>query len=126
MTGDRTAARPGQPWWPAGAGRGRDRYRSDDDPYRATMTSPQSDPVLTIRVAGDDDRAALRRLASLDGAGLPDGPAMLGELGGEPVAAVNLADGRVVADRSRAGSAMIAMLHLHRLEARVIGSIWGV
>jgi hypothetical protein len=50
---------------------------------------------------------------------------MLAEVGGEPVAAVGLADGDVIGHPLRSSAAIVGVLHLHRLEARLIGSIWG-
>jgi hypothetical protein len=84
--------------------------------------------ALTIRLAcvGDDDGPAVEQLAALDDARPPYGPVMLAELGGEPVAAVGIAHGEVVANRSRAGSAIVTLLQLHRLEIRLIGGIWGL
>jgi hypothetical protein len=84
------------------------------------------DSDLNIRVSTDDDDAAeLRRLAALDRAELPYGPVMLAELDGEPVAAMGIADGKTVADRSRAASWVMAMLSLRRLETRAIIAVFG-
>ena len=83
---------------------------------------------VTIRLSTADDARhdeALRRLAALGDGSPPQGLLALAELAGEPVAAVGLADGRTVADRSRAGAALLAVLQLHRLEVRLIGAIWG-
>jgi hypothetical protein len=51
-----------------------------------------------IRMAGDDDALALRRLAKLDSRAPLTGPILIGEIGGTPVAAVSLADDRTIAD----------------------------
>jgi len=83
---------------------------------------------VTIRLSSADDvrhDEALRRLASLGDGPLPQGPLALAELAGEPVAAVALADGRTVAERSSRGAALLPVLQLHRLQVRVIGAIWG-
>ncbi len=82
---------------------------------------------LTIRLSTDQDGddESIRRLASLEDAEPPRGPVMLAELQGEPVAAVGLADGTTVADRSRVSSWMLTLLTLRRLETRAIVAVWG-
>jgi hypothetical protein len=54
--------------------------------------------IYAIRVATDADAESLARLAALDSKTPLDGPVLVGELRGTPVAAVSVADGRVVAD----------------------------
>jgi hypothetical protein len=54
-----------------------------------------------------------------------DEPAVVAELDGEPVAALGLRDGDVVADPVYATSDLMALLHLRRLEARIIMSVFG-
>ena len=51
-----------------------------------------------IRMAGDDDALALRRLAKLDSRAPLAGPVLVGEIGGTPVAAISLIDDRTIAD----------------------------
>jgi hypothetical protein len=51
-----------------------------------------------IRLATDDDAAALRRLAALDSQRPLSGPVLVGEIGGATVAALSLSDGRTIAD----------------------------
>jgi hypothetical protein len=81
--------------------------------------------VRLSTVEGDDDEA-LRRLASLHDRPAPRGPVVLAEVEGRPVAAMSLADGEALADPSRSSSGILALLHLHRLEARLIAAVWGV
>ena len=50
---------------------------------------------------------------------------VLAEVDGEPVAALGIADGGVVADRFRASDAIVFLMRLHRLEVSLIGSVWG-
>jgi hypothetical protein len=59
----------------------------------ATTTTP-----IVIRLATEDDAAALRRLAQLDGARLPEGEMLVAEAGGELRAALRIADRAYVAD----------------------------
>ena len=58
------------------------------------------DPVLVRRAtAGDEKR--IRVLALLDDRRLPAGPYLVAEMGGEPVAAISLSSGDVVANPFR-------------------------
>jgi hypothetical protein len=54
--------------------------------------------AVTIRRARDDDEAALRRLADLDSTRVPEGPVLMAEIGGAPVAAVSVLSGESFAD----------------------------
>ncbi len=54
--------------------------------------------AVTIRRAGADDERGLRRLADLDSTRMPDGPLLLAEIAGEPVAAIAVASGESFAD----------------------------
>jgi len=54
--------------------------------------------AVTIRHAGADDESALRRLADLDSTRVPDGPILMAEISGEPVAAISVVSGESFAD----------------------------
>jgi hypothetical protein len=54
--------------------------------------------AVTIRRAGVDDEAALRRLADLDSTRVPDGPILMAELDGRAVAAISILSGESFAD----------------------------
>jgi hypothetical protein len=54
--------------------------------------------VVTIRRAGPDDEAALRRLAGLDSTRVPDGPVLMAEVDGRAVAAISVVSGESFAD----------------------------
>ena len=56
------------------------------------------DTSITIRLARDEDSVALRRLAQLDGAPLPEGEMLVAEADGEIRAALRIADSAYVAD----------------------------
>ena len=91
-----------------------------------SLTTSESE--LTVRLSlGDDDRdrGLLRRLAAHGGGLLPKSPVFFAELGGAPVAALSLTDGKLVADPLLATAAVVLLLHMRRFEARLIGSIWG-
>src|SRR5215208_4383547 len=53
---------------------------------------------VTIRPAAPDDEAALRRLADLDSTRVPDGPVLMAEIAGQPVAAISVLSGDSFAD----------------------------
>lgn len=61
-------------------------------------TDSHTDLALTIRSAGANDEAALRRLADLDSTRVPDGPVLIAELDGEPIAAISVLSGESFAD----------------------------
>src|SRR5215203_3913588 len=54
--------------------------------------------TVTIRQAGADDETALRRLAALDSTRVPDGPVLMAEIDGQPVAAISVLSGESFAD----------------------------
>jgi hypothetical protein len=56
---------------------------------------------------------------------LPQGPVMLAERGGEPVAAMSIADGRMLTDPHRVSSWVLTVLRLRRLETKAIISVFG-
>ena len=53
---------------------------------------------VTIRAATAHDEAALRRLADLDSTRVPDGPILMAEIAGRPVAAISVLSGDSFAD----------------------------
>jgi hypothetical protein len=54
--------------------------------------------AVTIRRAGSDDEAALRRLADLDSTRVPDGLVLMAEIDGRAVAAISILSGECFAD----------------------------
>ncbi len=76
-----------------------------------------SGPV-TIRMAGPEDTAAMRRVAALDSAPVPALPALLLEEGHEARAAVSLVDGAVVADPFHRTLELVALLELRADQVR--------
>ena len=85
------------------------------------------DPPVTLRLSPGDgaDAESIRSLASLDHGKSPAGPVVLAEMDGAPVAALGIGDGSLVADPVRAGKVTVFLMRLHRLEVRLIGSVWG-
>jgi len=73
---------------------------------------------LTLRLATSADQPALERLAELDDTTRPAEPILLGEIRRRPVAALSLADGRVIADPFTSTYELVELL---RLRARQMG-----
>jgi hypothetical protein len=65
-----------------------------------------------LRRATETDEQALRELAELDSQRPISGPALIGEIDGEPAAAVSLIDGRVIADPFKHTAVLTQMLHM--------------
>jgi hypothetical protein len=74
------------------------------------MTSTTTDSSITIRLATEDDTLALRRLAQLDGARLPEGELLLAEAEGEIRAALRIPDSAYVADPFYPSAELVGML----------------
>jgi hypothetical protein len=72
--------------------------------------------AISIRVAADPDDHPFPELT---------GPVLLAEEDGHPVAAVDLESGNFAEDSRLSSSGLIALLQLHRLEARLIGALVG-
>ena len=74
----------------------------------------------TIRLATNDDDAALRRLAEIDDRDpLVPGPVLVGELGGKPEVALSLTDGRAIANPFLPTAALLARV---RMRAGALGA----
>jgi hypothetical protein len=73
---------------------------------------------VTVRHATAADGAALTRLAALDSARPPAEPVLLAEVDGIPMAAVSLADGRVVADPFERTAELVELLRVRAAQAR--------
>ena len=65
-----------------------------------------------IHLATEEDSRALSRLAGLDSARPLQRPVLIGQIGGEPAAAISLADGRIVADPLRRPDHLLACLRV--------------
>ncbi|HEX8744923.1 MAG TPA: hypothetical protein VF712_17495 [Thermoleophilaceae bacterium] len=78
-------------------------------PVSGAMTAP-----VSIRRAGQHDAPALYRLAALDSAAPLTGEILLAEVGGEPLAALSLADGAAVADPFTPTAELVALLRMRR------------
>jgi hypothetical protein len=99
------------------------------------MSTATNDTTIVIRPAGEHDEAALRRLAQLDGARLPEGELLVAEAGGEVRAALRISDRAYVADPFWPSKELVRLLdvrarrlrqaHLGRAErARTRVGLW--
>ena len=99
------------------------------------MSTATHDTTILIRLAGEDDEPALRRLAQLDGARLPEGDLLVAEAGGELRAALRISDRAYVADPFWPSKELVRLLdvrarrlrqaHLGRVErARTRVGLW--
>jgi hypothetical protein len=75
--------------------------------------------TLTIRPAKPGDRSTIARLAALDSQEIPDGPLLLGEVGGEPWAAVSPDGAIALADPFRPSADVVSLLHARARQLRV-------
>ncbi len=87
-------------------------------PTRALAAEPFWAPIV-VRIATAGDRASLERLAALDSAERPAGPTLIGTLMQQPVAALSLSDGTVIADPFVDTRDIVELL---RLRARQLGA----
>src|SRR3954449_2417032 len=76
------------------------------------------DSTILIRRAADDDATALRRLAQLDGARLPDGDLLVAEAEGEIRAALRIDDSAYVADPFYASKELVGLLDVRAKRLR--------
>ena len=74
--------------------------------------------LLTIRSASPDDTGVLADLAGLDSAAPLHGDVLLAEGDGRPVAALELASGRAVADPFRYSDQAVGLLRLRADQLR--------
>jgi hypothetical protein len=67
---------------------------------------------ITVRRAVAGDRSELERLAALDSATMPRGPALVAEANSHMLAALPLGSGRPIADPFEPTAAVVALLQL--------------
>jgi hypothetical protein len=75
-----------------------ERYRLAKEARRAAAGSRDAYDCVIVRLAGETDSGALRRLAERDGRSAPRGPLLVAEVDGRLLAARSLADGKAIAD----------------------------
>jgi hypothetical protein len=72
---------------------------------------------ISIRIAGDRDRAQLVRLAQRDSTALPDGPVLVAEVDGVIRAAVAIEGGATVADPFHRTAELVSLLRARAEQA---------
>jgi hypothetical protein len=88
---------------------------------RKARRVPEADkvtPRFIVRLAEPDDESVLNRLAALDSCRLPDGPLLVGEMGGGIQAAVPIAGGRAIANPFVRTAELVTMLELRAQQLR--------
>jgi hypothetical protein len=86
-------------------------------PWETPMPAT-ADTTIVIRRAGAADGRVLARLAALDSARIPSADSLIAEADGVPVAALDLADGRVVADPFAPTADVVELLRLRAARVR--------
>ena len=76
------------------------------------------EPSVTLRMAREEDREALRRLAELDSSRVPATPMILAEVDGALLAATSVADGATVADPFAPTAQLVELLRLRAAHLR--------
>jgi hypothetical protein len=76
---------------------------------------------VTIRLARTDEAATLAHLAELDSALEPLAPALVAEVAGELLAAISLADGKLVANPFRPTADVVELLRARERQLRNVG-----
>lgn len=70
----------------------------------------RTERTITIRETNTGDAESLRRLAELDSTSLSDGPYLLAERDGVPLAAIELSAGSVIADPFQPTADLVGLL----------------
>jgi hypothetical protein len=71
---------------------------------------------VTVRRSAPGDESALARLASLDSASPPSGPALIAEADSRMLAALPLGSGRAIADPFEPTGDLVGLLELRRAQ----------
>jgi hypothetical protein len=80
--------------------------------HTAHQCSAGTSDEITIRLSGPEDRAAILRLANLDGRRPPSGDAILAIVSGELRAALPLGGGDAIADPFRPTTELVKLLRV--------------
>jgi hypothetical protein len=80
--------------------------------FTAHKRSAGASDEITIRLSSLDDRAAIQRLANLDGCRPPDGQAILAIVSGELRAALPVGGGDAIADPFRPTTELVKLLRV--------------
>ena len=97
------------------SGRGADSSRSG---LRQRGRSIGAENSITLRLALASDEHELARLAALDSSKTPARPVLLVLVNRQPLAAISLTDGTVVADPFQRTAELVELLHLSPTHSR--------
>ena len=75
---------------------------------------------VSVRIAGDDDAAAIRRVAALDGKRVPMGEVLVAEADSKVIAALSIDDGSRVADPFSWTSDVVALMEMRAAQLQAI------
>jgi hypothetical protein len=89
------------------------RKKTENALHRKPPMTLTDQPTIVIRAATAADGPVLTRLAALDSKRVPFGPTLIAEMDGEPVAAMSLRDGEVVADPFVRTAELVRLLQVH-------------
>lgn len=82
------------------------------------MLTPSQWNAMTIRPSGPEDRRRLADLAALDSARPFAGDALVAEVGGTPLAALELKSGRGIADPFAPTASLLDLLRIRAAQLR--------
>jgi hypothetical protein len=99
-----------------------ERIQNAERAQRASVSREEQErdhyPRVTVRLAGDGDVAAIRRLEELEGRHLPQEPTLVAEVEGRVLAARSLLTRKAVADPFSPTEALVELLDLRSLHLR--------
>jgi hypothetical protein len=72
------------------------------------------------------DAERIKRLAAVTASRPPEGPLLLAEVDGHPVAAIGIFDGHAITDPGQATLALRMHLALLRVQLRLTVAVWGI
>jgi hypothetical protein len=78
---------------------------------------------VAVRVARDEDAAAIRRVAALDGKSAPEGHVLVAEADHEVIAALSVDDGARVADPFRWTSDVVALMEMRAAQLQAADTV---
>jgi hypothetical protein len=91
--------------------------------FRVTAQTPRlPHERVIVRHATAADESALARLAALDSAQAPRGPALIAQAGNRPLAALPLGSGRPIADPFEPTAELVALLEFRAAQLRAAGA----
>ena len=95
-----------------------ERFRLRREAKEAAPSGNDAFESVTVRLAGKDDQAALRRLADRDGRVVPRAPVLVAEVAGVMLAARSIEDSGSVADPFRHTAHLAELLALRATHLR--------